>query len=100
MGPCRRFLGWIWVPGEGVRVPPPSCSSKFVLFPHCTSCVLCSQGESGEPGPKGQVSDWGLGSEGRPAPSCRVVLRDPQPEAILPTKAATLGAGACCTVVD
>lgn len=42
-----------------------SCSSRFVLSPHCISHV-CPQGESGEPGPKGQVSDGGCGSKGLP----------------------------------
>ena len=79
---------------------PPGCISKFLLSPHCISCVLCPQGELGEPGPKGQVSDWGSGSEGHPAPSCWVALWDPQPEAITPAKAAGLhGAGACHVLV-
>lgn len=80
------------VPSEGVRVPPPSCISKFVLSPHCISCVLCPQGESGEPGPKGQVSEWGFGREGLPAPLRWGALQDPQPEVILTTAAALHGA--------
>lgn len=92
----QHSCGVLW---GGARCATPSCSSRFVLSPHCISCVY-PQGESGELGPKGQVSDGGGGSKGLPTLLHWVALRDPGLQAILLTEAVEMHrAGACCTLV-
>lgn len=73
---CGVFLG----PGDGHRcIAPhhlrrgaaasPHSTATFVLLPHHLSHLLHPQGESGEPGPKGQVSD-GVLAPCVPKPHC------------------------------